>query len=755
MDIRSVCTASVLLLSLSSCFAPSAGAAGATILEYDCSSGTSYAANTTYQSNLRSLLASLAANASRSLFPPVGFATAVVGASPDTVWGLGLCRGDTNGTACGSCLALAPEVAFGKDYCMGVKEVSIYYDRCSVHYSFRDFLTSQDNRLGEVPGAGDDNVTRDAGRFNALAARLIGALSDWAAFNTTTRYAVGAMVSDHAFVTATKAVVHRISGLLQCTPDQAPAPCRACLQAFIDDMPAAMNGSVGGHICGVWCNLRFEVFEFDDDSPMPQLVDPPPTPPPSSPVSTDQTAEFSKLMTDRFEMSMMGELSFFLGFEIKQLRGGIFISQAKYIQDMLKRFKMSDAKPKFSPMQTKCHLKRNPGGGNGTRWRQHAAIVSSIVLGVAFILLSIFTVFLWRNTRTQLSYQEDDDPASLLFDLPTLRRATDNFAEDNMLGHGGFGAVYKGVLPHGQQIAVKRLDKASGQGLKELRNELMSVAKLRHNNLTMLLGVCMEGQEKLLVYEYLPNKSLDTFLFAPEIEKRLLLPWEIRYRIIYGTARGLLYLHEDSKIKIIHRDLKAGNILLDNEMNPKISDFGLARLFNGDKTTTITSQVVGTLGYMAPEYVVLGHVSVKLDVYSFGVLVLEIVTGRKNSDMFDSVAEESTTLLNFVWDHWQKETPLETMDRSLDRENTEKEALKCIHLGLLCLQENPADRPTMLDVLVMLHSDASSFAAPSKPAFTLAYGELSSGSVPADPGTQRGEAVPSVNGMSVSEFQPR
>jgi serine/threonine protein kinase len=188
---------------------------------------------------------------------------------------------------------------------------------------------------------------------------------------------------------------------------------------------------------------------------------------------------------------------------------------------------------------------------------------------------------------------------------------------------------------------------------------------------------------------------------------------------------------------------------------------------------------------MAPEYVVLGHMSVKLDVYSFGVLVLEIVTGRKNTEMFESAVDESTTLLSFVslpinhhlpkcnkimgtqlmlvtllycyqvWEHWQKETPLETMDPLLDCNNTETEVLKCIHLGLLCLQENPADRPTMLDVLVMLHGHASSFPAPSKPAFTFAYGEFSSDSVPRVLGTQRAEPVPSVNGMSVSEFQPR
>ncbi|CAN6298316.1 unnamed protein product [Urochloa humidicola] len=685
LDLRSVRAACLLLLlSLSIILLPPAAGAGATaeLVMSKCDNGTYYATNSTYESNVRRLLASLAANASRSPFP-AGFATATVGASPDTVWGLGLCRGDTVGVDCGSCLALAPDVAFTT--CRGVKDVTVFYDRCVLRYSFRDFLTSPDNGEVQDRGVSDNTVTSNAGWFDTLVVRLVAALSDWAAFNTTARYAVGAMSSEQVGFPATdKAVVHTIFGLVQCTPDQAPAACRRCLQALVDEMPAVFNGTVGGRILAVWCYLRFEAHEFYDTSPMLNLV----APPPPSPASADQT------------------------------------------------------------------------GGDGTRWRQYAGAVSAIVLGVAVVLLSIFAFFLWRNGRTRLSYQEDDDrDASLLFDLPTLRRATDNFAEENKLGHGGFGAVYKGLLPDGRQIAVKRMDKTSGQGLKELRNELLLVAKLRHNNLAKLLGVCLQGHEKMLVYDYLPNRSLDTFLFAAEVEKRLLLDWETRYRIIYGTAQGLVYLHEDSQIKIIHRDLKASNILLDGDMSPKISDFGLARLFNGDKTTTITSQVVGTLGYMAPEYAVLGHLSVKLDVYSFGVLILEIVTGRKNTDISESATDTSSSLLTYVWDHWLKGTALETMDPSMDCRVPESEVLKCIHLALLCVQENPADRPTMLDVLVMLHDQAASFAAPSKPAF--AYGELSSvrswDSVSGDTGARRGPTATllSSNEMSVSEFEPR
>nr|ABB47177.2 Serine/threonine-protein kinase receptor precursor, putative [Oryza sativa Japonica Group] len=354
-----------------------------------------------------------------------------------------------------------------------------------------------------------------------------------------------------------------------------------------------------------------------------------------------------------------------------------------------------------------------------------------------------------KDSMSRDTADQDVEAGSLLFDLATLRKATANFAEVNKLGHGGFGAVYKGFLRDGEEIAVKRLDKASGQGIEQLRNELLLVAKLRHNNLAKLLGVCIKGEEKLLVYEYLPNRSLDTFLFDPE--KRGQLIWETRYHIIHGTARGLVYLHEDSHIKIIHRDLKASNVLLDSSMNPKISDFGLARLFDGNKTASVTSHVVGTLGYMAPEYAVLGLLSVKLDVYSFGVLVLEVVTGRRNTDVFGAV-EESNNLLSYVWDHWVKGTPLAIVDASLlgdGRGPPESEMLKCIQLGLLCVQENPADRPTMLHILVMLHDvDATSFAAPSKPAFTFVNGGHTTGS-------SSNVAALSLNEVSISEFHPR
>uniref|UniRef100_I1QED6 Protein kinase domain-containing protein n=1 Tax=Oryza glaberrima TaxID=4538 RepID=I1QED6_ORYGL len=301
-----------------------------------------------------------------------------------------------------------------------------------------------------------------------------------------------------------------------------------------------------------------------------------------------------------------------------------------------------------------------------------------------------------------------------IFDLPTLQIATDNFSDSNKLGEGGFGTVYRGKLGNGQKVAVKKLSQAqyTREGLNQLHNELQLLAELQHKNFVRLLGFCSHQDEMMLVYEHIKNGSLDIFLFDTSRGKTL--NWEQRHNIILGIAKGILYLHEDSSIRIIHRDLKANNILLDENMNPKIADFGLGRLLGGGHTQTKTATVVGTYGYMAPEYVLFGKVSPKIDIFSFGVLVLEIVTGRRNSS-FDNTYN-AVNLLTEVWNCWTKGTALQLADQSLDGYSDSK-VLRCIHIGLLCVQESPVDRPSISSVILMLTRRRIKLQQPRQPAF--------------------------------------
>ncbi|XP_021894437.1 LOW QUALITY PROTEIN: cysteine-rich receptor-like protein kinase 10 [Carica papaya] len=329
-----------------------------------------------------------------------------------------------------------------------------------------------------------------------------------------------------------------------------------------------------------------------------------------------------------------------------------------------------------------------------------------------------------------------------LVPLSLVLEATQHFCKENKLGEGGFGPVYKGTLVDGKKIAVKRLSKASGQGENEFKTEIILVAKLQHKNLVRLLGCCLERGESLLIYEYMPNKSLDFHLF--DSSKATELNWKRRLAIIVGIPRGLLYLHEDSRLRIIHRDLKASNVLLDDDMNPKISDFGTARIFGGNQNEANTKRVVGTYGYMAPEYAMEGIFSVKSDVFSFGVLLLEIISGRKNNGFH--LSEHGESLISYTWKSWSKGQGLEVMDPILAPSCVGSDVLKCIHIGLLCVQEDPADRPTMSSVAVMLASESMELPIPMQPAFSV-------GRVLVQP-TSKADLF-SINDATLSNVSPR
>ncbi|KAG2248860.1 hypothetical protein Bca52824_088488 [Brassica carinata] len=386
-------------------------------------------------------------------------------------------------------------------------------------------------------------------------------------------------------------------------------------------------------------------------------------------------------------------------------------------------------------------------------------IVAIVIVPIVLLALGFA---IWRRRKSHkasITTATGDDiststSGSLQFDFKAIEAATNNFHNINKLGHGGFGEVYKGTFPNGTEIAVKRLSKTSGQGEREFKNEVLLVAKLQHRNLVRLLGFCVQGEERILVYEFLPNKSLNYFLF--DSTKRSQLDWTRRYKIIGGITRGILYLHQDSRLTIIHRDLKASNILLDADMNPKIADFGMARNFRMDQTEDNTGRVVGTFGYMPPEYVANGQFSTKSDVYSFGVLILEIIGGKKNSS-FHEIDGSTGNLVTYVWRLWNNDSLLELVDPVIGDNYDKYEVIRCVHIGLLCVQENPTDRPSMFTIFQMLTNTSITLPVPQHPGF---FFRVRSENIPLAESFQPGPSTSmsiacSVNDATITCVSPR
>ncbi|KAG5225964.1 cysteine-rich receptor protein [Salix suchowensis] len=335
-----------------------------------------------------------------------------------------------------------------------------------------------------------------------------------------------------------------------------------------------------------------------------------------------------------------------------------------------------------------------------------------------------------------------DAPHLQPLSFDTIAAATNNFSSDNKLGAGGFGSVYKGKLPDGKEIAVKRLSKTSTLLEFEFKNELTLTGKLQHVNVVTVLGFCNEREEKMLIYEYMPNKSLDFYIYDPI--RRYILDWRKRVQIIEGLTQGLLYLQEFSNFTIIHRDIKSSNILLDEDMNPKISDFGMARLFRKDDLEANTRRIVGTYGYVPPEYVRKGIYSMKYDVYSFGVLLLQIISGKRSTCYYGS--DENWNLLEYAYELWKNGEGVEFFDPSLDDSSSSCKLTRCLQIALLCVQENPLHRPSMLKISSMLKNENAPIATPKRPSFSTKRDEEDSVIT---------NKIYSVNDATISDLEPR
>ncbi|KAJ1291264.1 hypothetical protein BS78_02G303600 [Paspalum vaginatum] len=588
-----------------------------------CGDSSNFEANSSYEAHLNFVAATLPKNTSTS---PDLFSNVVVGSIPEQLWALGLCRGDVDAATCFSCLTQAfPDV---RGDCSNDKDATIYYDYCMLHYSDVHTLPDDDTGLETDDVyfvANSQNVTSDPAEFVSLLAALVNATADYAANNSTRRFATGE--ADTPF----DPVYPKLYTLAQCRPDWTPAQCRKCLDGLVSQSLAGFQNSIGARVLAVDCTYRYEGAPFYNGTATVRLASPSPGAP----------------------------------------------------------------QPAGQPM---VGTPTAAGKGSG-RKRTAAVIPAGIACFIVLMLIILVCCFLRFRRRIKMAQDDHRKAQCTIFDLPTLQEATEYFSEKNKVGEGGFGTVYKGILSDGQEIAVKTILGRTGHGLHQLHNEVLLLAELQHKNLVRLHGFSSHQNDTLLVYEYIKNGSLDNFLF--DDSSRYALNWEQQHNIILGIAKGILYLHEDSTMRIIHRDLKANNILLDDNKEPKIADFGLARLLGEGHTQTQTTKIVGTFGYMAPEYISCGSVSPKIDVFSFGVLALEIVTRRSNCSSDD---HSNVNLLSDVWDHWTKGTMRQMLHPSLD-EFAVRQALRCIQIGLLCVQPEPDHRPDISAVVFTLTRD--------------------------------------------------
>ncbi|RLM61209.1 putative LRR receptor-like serine/threonine-protein kinase [Panicum miliaceum] len=386
----------------------------------------------------------------------------------------------------------------------------------------------------------------------------------------------------------------------------------------------------------------------------------------------------------------------------------------------------------YGPMISALSVTPNftPTVRNGVpKKKSKAGATAGIVIGASVLgLAALVGVFMLVQKRRRVAQQQEELYNMVgrpnVFSNAELKLATDNFSSQNILGEGGYGPVYKGKLPDGRIIAVKQLSQTSHQGKSQFVTEVATISAVQHRNLVKLHGCCIDSSTPLLVYEYHENGSLDRALFGGS---GLSLDWPTRFEIILGIARGLTYLHEESSVRIVHRDIKASNVLLDTNLTPKISDFGLAKLFD-EKKTHVSTKIAGTFsasysdciyltfpcGYLAPEYAMRGHLTEKADVFAFGVVALEAVAGRSNTD--NSLEEDKIYLFDWAWEMYERDQTLSILDPSIEEVDSE-ETSRVIHVALLCTQGSPHQRPPMSRVVKMLTGEVEITEVVTKPSY--------------------------------------
>ncbi|CAA7024250.1 unnamed protein product [Microthlaspi erraticum] len=664
--------------------------------------GGNFMPNSPYGKNLRLVNSTLASN----ITSHGGYFNGWIGLGQDQVYAMGMCAPGALPDVCSHCIQGASDSLL--QICVNQTHAFSWFGKeisCLVRYSSKPFsgllALKPDQPLHNYMEIDENNQKEFDSVWDGLMFRMIKAVSSSVRNNSSTSTSPSLSSPSSKYYAkdvAREPVYGNISMLMQCTPDVSSKDCKICLESSIDYYKKFYHRNRGIIILRPSCFFRWELYPFSAAFDSLIIYSPPPPSLPPAPGPSQPPSPPPPYVANQTNIPKKGNKSFF----DTRFSGGI--------------------------------------------------IAAIVIVTFAFILLIAIGVAICKRRKQKQDIELPTE--SVQFDLKTIEAATSNFSEQNKLGEGGFGEVYKGMLMNGTEIAVKRLSKTSGQGEVEFKNEVVVVAKLQHRNLVRLLGFSLQGEEKLLVYEFVHNKSLDYFLF--DHEKKIQLDWTVRQKIVDGVTRGILYLHQDSRLKIIHRDLKASNILLDADMNPKIADFGMARIFGIDQTVANTSRVVGTFGYMPPEYVTHGQFSTKSDVYSFGVLVLEIISGKKNSSFYkmDGLVNN---LVTYVWRLWENKSLPDLVDPCIREDCKIDEVIRYIHIGLLCVQENPADRPTMSTIHQILTTSSITLPIPLPPGFFFKNEQRSTSIAPGlEPGQSSSKSFTcSVDEATITNVIPR
>uniref|UniRef100_A0A0E0JK98 non-specific serine/threonine protein kinase n=1 Tax=Oryza punctata TaxID=4537 RepID=A0A0E0JK98_ORYPU len=615
-------------------------------LHYNCSlSGGKYDPNSTYEANLKALASLLLAEARATAFASDSF-----GVAPDAVYGIALCRGDYVGDACADGLRKAFRDAIEHGlFCANFRDVTVYYDEHMFRFSGEDFRASLTNAPAWVTW--NMNSVAGAATFGDRVMELINKTAHFAAWNSSRRrYATGEAGFGELDVSATHlGLVEQqcrsspdlvIFALVQCTPDLSPAGCLSCLAGIASQMPRWFAGAADYRLGGRILGVRCNL-RYEVDRFFLES---------NETIKIHMPRQKGPLSAGKISGIVAGILAFFV-----IIFALILFGLLKVIQDSERQRKLDNLEAEILEEISRSNTK---------------------IIGA---------------------------PVFSRYTLQKLREATGDFSKENEIGKGGFGHVYQGKLPCGLDIAVKRLSvSSSGQGSEQFMNEIKHMATLQHRNLVRLLGFCIQDEEHILVYEYMANRSLDD-VFSDTERKDRLLNWSTRLHIIDSIAQGLLYLHNFARQNtcIVHRDIKASNILLDDKMNAKISDFGIAKIFCSNLMEPALTRGWGTFGYTAPEVFLNGTISNKCDVYSFGVLVLEIISGTK------------------AWQLWNSRRCTDLLDRSLGSSEGENIArdedvlVRYVQMALLCVQGNPDERPS-IDKVVAILSNTEALDVPNE-----------------------------------------